>query len=113
VVCSFGIWGSGCQGPHGGVRPFLQKSTCLTQLTYVVQMWSRNPQKFEATKPCGRVCGHAVSTREVVERIVWPDGEHPSNVHRLLSVRVQSPRSGLRTSFIFIVVIEIHFRGSS
>ena len=31
--------------PHGGVRPFLQKSTCLTQLTlgpYEVQIWSRN-----------------------------------------------------------------------
>ena len=30
--------------PHGGERPFLQKSTCLTQLTlgrYVVQIWSR------------------------------------------------------------------------
>ena len=30
--------------PHGGVRPFDQKSTCLTRLNlrpYVVQMWSR------------------------------------------------------------------------
>ena len=30
--------------PHGGLRPFHQKSTCLTQLTlvpYVVRMWSR------------------------------------------------------------------------
>jgi len=33
------------QKPHGGVRPFHQKSTCLTQLTfghYVVQNRSRN-----------------------------------------------------------------------
>ena len=32
--------------PHGGVRPFRPKLTCLTQLTsgpYVVQIWSRNP----------------------------------------------------------------------
>jgi len=31
--------------PHGGVRPFHQKSTCHAQLTlepYVVQTWSRN-----------------------------------------------------------------------
>jgi len=31
--------------PHGGVRPFHQKSTCLTQLTlgpYVVHNWSRD-----------------------------------------------------------------------
>ena len=36
--------------PHGGVRPFHQMSTCLTQLTlgpYVVQTWSRN------TPECG------------------------------------------------------------
>jgi len=33
---------------HGGVRPFHQKSTCLTQLIlgpYVVQSWSRNTPK--------------------------------------------------------------------
>ena len=32
-------------GPHGGLRPFHQKSTCLTQLTFgacVLQIWSRN-----------------------------------------------------------------------
>ena len=32
--------------PHGGVRPFHQKSTCLTRLTLgpnVVQIWSRYP----------------------------------------------------------------------
>jgi len=31
--------------PHGGVRPFHQKSICLTQSTlgpYVVHIWSRN-----------------------------------------------------------------------
>ena len=30
--------------PHGGVRPFHRKSTCIRQLTsgpYVVQIWSR------------------------------------------------------------------------
>ena len=40
--------------PHGGVRPCHQKSTCLTQLTLgpdMVQIWSRYPQYFEATKP--------------------------------------------------------------
>jgi len=40
--------------PHGGVRPFHQKSTCLKQLTLepcVVQIWSRNPRISEATKP--------------------------------------------------------------
>ena len=34
--------------PHGGVRPFHQKSTCITQLTLgpcVVQNWSRNTPK--------------------------------------------------------------------
>ena len=40
--------------PHGGVRPFNRKSTCITQLTlepYGVQIWSRNPRISEATKP--------------------------------------------------------------
>ena len=40
--------------PHGGARPFHQKSTYLTQLTlgpYAVQIWSRNPRISEATKP--------------------------------------------------------------
>ena len=40
--------------PHGGVRPFHQKSTCLTQLTlatHVVQIWSRNPRISDATNP--------------------------------------------------------------
>jgi len=40
--------------PHGGVRPFHQKSTCLTQLTlgrYVVQIWSRYARNLEPTKP--------------------------------------------------------------
>jgi hypothetical protein len=35
--------------PHGGVRHFHEKSTCLTQLTLgrcVVQIWSRNPPKW-------------------------------------------------------------------
>ena len=35
--------------PHGGVRPFHQKSTCLTRLTlgsYVVQIWSRDPRNL-------------------------------------------------------------------
>ena len=34
-----------CLLPHGGIRPFHQKSTCHTQLTlgpYVVQSWSRD-----------------------------------------------------------------------
>jgi len=40
--------------PHGGVRPFQQKSSCLTQLTLgpnVEQLWSRNVRKSERTKP--------------------------------------------------------------
>ena len=40
--------------PHGGTRPFNQKSMCLTQLTSrpnVVRIWSRNPRISEATKP--------------------------------------------------------------
>jgi len=51
---SFDSHGSETDPPHGGVRTFHQKSTCLTQLTfgpYVVQIWSGDPQKFEATKP--------------------------------------------------------------
>ena len=39
--------------PHGGVRPFHQKSTCLKRFTlgsYVVQIWSCTPQNGEATK---------------------------------------------------------------
>ena len=41
--------GSWVHVPHGGVRGFYQKSTCLTQLTLglcVVQIWSRNALKF-------------------------------------------------------------------
>jgi len=52
------------ESPHGGVRPFHQKSTCVTQLTlgpYVVQIWSRHGRNFEPTK-------HAFST----ERRVHP-----------------------------------------
>ena len=40
--------------PHGGLRPFHQKSTCITQLTLgpnAVQIWPRNPRVSEATKP--------------------------------------------------------------
>jgi hypothetical protein len=40
--------------PHGGVRPFHQKSTCLTQSTsrpYVVQILSRYPPNLEGTNP--------------------------------------------------------------
>ena len=43
-----------CPQPHGGLRPFNQKLTCLTQLTSgpcVVKIWSRNPRISEATKP--------------------------------------------------------------
>jgi len=35
--------------PHGRVRPFHQKSNCLTQLTFgqnVVQVWSRDTLKL-------------------------------------------------------------------
>ena len=40
--------------PHGGARPFHQKTTCLTQSTsgpYVVQIWSRHDRKSERTRP--------------------------------------------------------------
>ena len=40
-----GIW---FRVPNGGVRPFHQKSTCITQFTLgpnVAQMWSRNTPK--------------------------------------------------------------------
>ena len=40
-------------GPHGGVRPFHQKSTRLTQSIlgpYAVQIWSRYARNFEPTK---------------------------------------------------------------
>ena len=43
-------YGAGCRVPHGGVRPFHPKSTCLTQLNLgpdVVQIWSRDPQISE------------------------------------------------------------------
>jgi len=39
---------------HGGVRLFIQTSTCLTQSTsgpYVVQIWSRKVRKSEPKKP--------------------------------------------------------------
>ena len=48
------------QQPHGGARPFHQKSTCLTQFTlgpYVLQIWSRDPcprQRNSRTPPCDR-----------------------------------------------------------
>ena len=41
--------------PHSGARPFRQKSTCLTQSTYVVQNWSRKARKFEPTNPPSRL----------------------------------------------------------
>ena len=40
--------------PSGGVRPFQQKSACITSLTLgpnVVQIWSRNVRISERTKP--------------------------------------------------------------
>jgi len=40
--------------PHGGGRPFHQKSNCITQITlgpYVVQIWSRYGGNFDPTKP--------------------------------------------------------------
>ena len=37
---------SRCQ-PHGGLLTCHQKSPCLTQLTYVVKIWSRYPQHSE------------------------------------------------------------------
>ena len=46
--------GAGPAVPHGGVRPFHQKSTCLTNLTFepcVVQIWSRTPRFSGGTKP--------------------------------------------------------------
>ena len=51
---SFDSHGSETDPPHGGVRTFHQKSTCLTQLTfgpYVVQIWSRNPQSLRQRNP--------------------------------------------------------------
>ena len=39
-------------GPHGGLRPFHQKLTCLTHLSSgprVVQIWSRHPPNLEGT----------------------------------------------------------------
>ena len=47
-------------GPHGGVRPFHQKSTCLTQLSLgpcMVQIWPRcchfPGERKPRTSPCG------------------------------------------------------------
>ena len=42
-----GTWSAVWLPPHGGLRPFHQKSTCLSQLPqgpYVVQSWSRTPR---------------------------------------------------------------------
>ena len=39
--------------PHGGVRPFHQKWTCLTRLTlgtFLVQIWSRNTPEYGVSK---------------------------------------------------------------
>ena len=71
--------------PHGGVRPFHQKSTCLPQLTsgpYVVQIWSRSPRNCEATKPAYstvRVNGtNRLSKRHsCVRRTIPHDGVRP------------------------------------
>ena len=43
-----GVGSPCCRVPHGGARPFHQKSSCTTQLTlgrYVVQIWSRATEK--------------------------------------------------------------------
>ena len=40
--------------PHGGLRPFHQKSTCPSKLTLqpcVAQIWSRNTRDFEPLRP--------------------------------------------------------------
>ena len=52
--------------PRGGVRPFHQKSTCITQSTlerYVVQIWSRNTLKCS---PNETFEAHCVDLRESV-----------------------------------------------
>jgi len=46
--------GLGSRLPPGGVRPFHQKSTCITQSIlgpYVVHIWSRNFLKFRGNEP--------------------------------------------------------------
>jgi len=63
--------------PHGGVRPFHQKSICLAQLTlgrYAVQIWSRNTLELrgDETRVLHRV--DAELTRIAVEIALYqPD----------------------------------------
>jgi len=63
--------------PNGGVHPFHQKSTCLTQSTlwpYMVQTWSRDPPNSEKrnprSPPCGAL-GMEPNLRGSVKRRVW------------------------------------------
>ena len=52
--------GRGRERPHGGPRPFHQKSNCLAQLnsgSYVVQSWSRCGRNFDLERGSGLLSG--------------------------------------------------------
>ena len=70
--------------PHGGVRPFNRKSTCLTQSTCgpsAVQIWSHNPQNVEATRHSNSTVGGVHQLRRNVKRF---RGGLVFKAHRLL-----------------------------
>ena len=76
--------------PHGGIRPFHQKSTCLTELTsgpYVVQIWSRNARNFEETK-------RSYSTVWQAKTPIPKPPNSPRCTTWKQSTRSTSPRSG-------------------
>jgi len=73
--------------PHVGLRPFHQKSTCITQLTagpYLVQIWSRStPQNRGERNPRSPPCG-------------YPHGQEVAKVQGYLTHKKQRPPKTLQ-----------------
>jgi len=90
-----GAWAS---NPHGGLRPFHQKSTCLTQLTsgpYVVHISSRYGRNFDPTKPAYptvRVCQLAYRGLKCKSPVV----RAPHNLHVFPNPGIQNPKPETR-----------------
>ena len=117
--------------PHGGVRPFHQKSSCLTQLTlgtYVVQIWSRNTPESgpnetfvlyrvvpnpDITRP--RIAGHGAELVVLVRCLASHTIDHSSHFiyhlivssHTLEDLMIVSPH--IIDYFIFSSHIIDHF----
>ena len=73
--CRQSVWTLRVLHPHGGMRPFHRKSTCLARLSLgpcVMQIWSRNPQNFRQGDP------RALPSRQA--ELVSSDGVFPTKI---------------------------------